>query len=74
MLDLINCLTNILHYYISILALIHQYFVGDIYLFFFGICSSLLTDSKLFCEVFQTFVILSAILLPVKSAVASVVF
>ena len=48
-------------------------FSGDIYFSLFE-SSSLLTDYKLFCEVFQTFVILSAFLLPIKSPFASAVF
>ena len=42
---------------------------------FFGISFSLATVSKLLCdEVYETFVTLSAFLLPIKSPVASAVF
>ena len=72
------------HYYTIILTLDHHKFClfsGDIYLSF-GISLSVsifsvsfVTVSKLFCdEVLETFVILSAILLPIKSPVASAVF
>ena len=49
---------------------------GDIYLpLDISLSFSILTFSKLFCgKVFETFVIPSAILLPIKSPVASAVF
>ena len=80
MVDLMYCLTNLLFFGVPLL-----YFYinlnspticclssGDIYISF-GI--SLLALSKLFYkDFFETFVILSAILLPIKSPVASAVF
>ena len=61
-----------MYYYTSLnSSIICRLFSGDIYLSF-GISISLLTSSKLFCEVFfETLVILSAILLPIKSPAAS---
>ena len=89
MVDLVYCLTSllffgipILYYYINLRSLrIFCLFSGDIYLSF-GITlsnlifsASLSTVSELFCgEVFETFVILSAILLAIKLPVASVFF
>ena len=73
----------ILYYIIIILYYISNnllsFFSGYIYLSF-GISISFFASSKLFCErnsfedFFETFVILSAILLPIKSPVASAVF
>ena len=53
---------SLLYYY----TILHSFIIsGDINLSL-GIYSSLLTAFKLFCEVFGTFVVLSAILLPNK--------
>ena len=83
MVDLMHCLTNslffdipLLHYYTSLnSSIICCLFSGDIYLSF-GVSDSSL--ASLFCEciedLFETLVILSAILLPIKPPVASAVF
>ena len=81
MVDLIHCLVDLLSFDIPLLCLCTNLnssiksclFSGDTYLSF-GISSSFLTASKLFCEVFETYVILSAILLPIKSLVPSAIF
>ena len=77
MVDLMYCLTNLLFFNIPLLyyinpnsAIICCLFSGDIYLTF-GISHSFSSVSELSCEVF---VILSAILLPIKSPVASALF
>ena len=59
-------------YYIIILILHHRLFSGDIYLFLS--LSSLVVTELFYSEVFEIFVILSAILFPIKSPVASAVF
>ena len=83
MVDLTYCLTNLLFFDIPSLyhytnfnsSIICDLFSGDIYLSL-GISISSLASS--FCECledfFVTLVILSAILLPIKSPVASAVF
>ena len=80
MVDLMYCLENLLffdiplsYYYTncnsSVICCLSS---GDIYISF---VISLLALSKLFCEdFFETLAILSAILLPIKSPVASAVF
>ena len=81
MIDLKCYLTNLLfldiallYYYTSINSSISCcIFSGNICLSF-SMSSSLLIVFKLFCEVFETFVILPAILLPTESPVASAVF
>ena len=84
MVDLVYCLQNVLffdipllYYYINLRSSIILYLSsGDMYISLgISLLFSFLTISKLFCaEVFETFVILSAILLPNKSLAASVVF
>ena len=84
---MIRCLTNLLFFNISLLycygnlnsSIICCLSSGDIYLFFgasFGLALS--TYASSFCnslvDFFETLVILSAILLPIKSPVASAVF
>ena len=73
---------SLLYYYITLRSsIIFCLFSGDIYLSL-GISlsrpifyASFVTISELFCgEVLETFVILSAILLPIEYPVASVVF
>ena len=59
-------------YYIIILILHHRLFSGDIYLSLS--LSSLFVTELFYSEVFEIFVILSAILFPIKSPVASAVF
>ena len=59
-------------YYIIILILHHRLFSGDIYLFLS--LSSLFVTELFYSEVFEIFVILSTILFPIKSPVASAVF
>ena len=80
MVDLVHYLTSLLifdiallNYYIYLRPLIICcLFSGDVYI---SLGSSFVTVSELFCgEVFATFVILSAIFLPIKSPVASAVF
>ena len=83
MVDLMHCLTNLLFFDIPLLyyytnlnsSIICCLFSGDMYLSFGASDSSL---ASLFCErledFFKTLVILSAILLPIKSPVASAVF
>ena len=86
MVDLMHCLTNLLFFDIPLLyttrnlSIICCLFSGDMYLSF-GTSISLL--ASLLCECFEDFfgcnfvetlVILSAILLPIKSPVASAVF
>ena len=82
MADLMYCLTNslffgmpLLYYYTNLKSsIICCLFFGNIYLSF-GISISFLALSKLFCkDFFETLVILSAILLPIKWPVASAVF
>ena len=84
MVDLINYLTNLLffdipllYYYvnfkptiISCLSSGDIYLSSDIYLLWSFVTVSIL----FFCEVFETFVNLLAILLPIKSPVVSAVF
>ena len=82
MVDLMHCLTNslffdipLLYYYTSLnSSIICCLFSGDMHLSFGASDSSL---ASLFCELvedfFETRVILSVILLPVKSPVASAV-
>ena len=50
--------------------------LSEVYMYqFFGICVSLLTVSELLCDEFlKNFVIVTAIMLVVKSSVASAVF
>ena len=68
---------SLLYYYINLSSsIISCLFSGDTYLYL-GISLSCLyvTVSELFCDnVFEVFVILSAILLPIKSLVASPAF
>ena len=85
MVDLMHCIINslffdipLLCYYTSLnLSIISCLFSGDMYLSF-GVSVS--SFASLFCErnfvedFFETLVILSAILLPIKSPVASAVF
>ena len=87
MVDLMYCLLNLLlfdipllHYYTNLnSSIICHLFSGDIYLSF-GIsasCSSVFKCNSLECNFFRNFetlVILSAILLPIKSPVPSAVF
>ena len=82
MVDLVYCSTDLLFLYIILLyyyinlnsSIICRVFSGDIYLFL-GVSVSLSTVSNVNCsDLFKTFVILSAILLPINSAVASAVF
>ena len=81
MVDSMHCLTDLLfsdipllYYYTNLnLSAICRLCFGDICLSF-GISYSILTASKLFYVVVETFVILSAILLPIKSPVASAIF
>ena len=81
MADLMYYRTNLLFfgtlYYIIILTLnssiICCLFSGDTYLSF-GISSSVLASSKLFCENFFETLSLSEIFLPIKSPVAFAVF
>ena len=64
-----NYYGSLLYYY----TILHSFIIsGDINLSF-GIYSSVLTAFKLFCDVFRTFVVLSAILLPNKQLVVSAV-
>ena len=77
MVDLMCCLTNLLFFSISLLYYTNFnspitccIFSGDTHLSF-GISNSFLSVFELF---FEAFVILSAILLPIKSPVASAVF
>ena len=84
MVYLVYCLTNLLFFDILLLycyinlrsSIIFCLSSGDIYLSLgISLAYSLLNISKLFCgEVFQTFTILSPILLPIKSPIASAVF
>ena len=84
MVYLVYCLINLLFFDILLLycyinlrsSIIFCLSSGDIYLSLgISLAYSLLNISKLFCgEVFQTFTILSPILLPIKSPVASAVF
>ena len=75
------CLTNLLLFNIPLsycytrlnLSIICYLFSGDVCLSF-DISYLPLTAFKLFCNVFSTFKILSVILLPIKSPVASAVF
>ena len=83
--DLVYCQTNILFfdipsYYTITLSSVHQFFLSffteDLYLSsdIFLSCTYL-TVSELFCyEIFETFDILLAILLPIKWTVASGIF
>ena len=82
MVNLMHCLTNLLFFNIPLLyhytslnsSIICCLFPGDMYLSF-GVSDSSLTS--LFCgflDFLETLVILSAILLPIKSPVASAVF
>ena len=87
MVDSVYCLENfyflIFHYYITVLILDHQQSAVlflEIYIYIFlgiSLLSSIffvsfVTVSELFCgEVLEIFVILSAILLPIKSPLAS---
>ena len=82
MVDLVYFITSLLFFDISLLyyyiiprsSIIFCVFYGDIYLSL-GISLSNPVFSASFCdEVLKTFVILSAILLPIKSPVASAVF
>ena len=81
--------THLLYYYIKIFKLRYYTIIlniilsitfylssGDIYLSLgISLSFSFVTVSELFCcEFFETFVILLAILLPIKSQVASTVF
>ena len=64
----------LLYYYTNLnSSIICCRFSGDIYLSF-GFTISLIALSKLFCEYFETVVILSVVLLPIKSPVASAAF
>ena len=84
MVDLVYCLSSLLffdipllYYYINlILSIIFCLSFGDIYLpLCIYLSCSFVTASKLFCdEGVETFENLSAILLPIKSPVASAVF
>ena len=82
MVDLVYCSTDLLflyilllYYYINLISsIICCVFSGDIYLFL-GVSVSLSTASNVNCgDLFKTFVILLAILLPINSAVASAIF
>ena len=82
MVDLMHCLTNFIFFDIPLLycyaslnsSIICCFSSGDAYLFF-GTSISLLTSSFFECVGdFEAPVILSAILLPIKSPVASAVF
>ena len=83
MVDLVHCLTNLLYldipllyYYINLRSsILFCLSFGDIYLSLgISLSCSFVTISELFCcEVFEAFVILSAISLPIKSTVAFVV-
>ena len=82
MVDLMYCLTNslffdipLLHYYASLnSSIICCYFSGDMYLSFIVSDSSLASLYGGFLDFLETLVILSAILLPIKSPVASAIF
>ena len=88
MVDWVPCLTNLvffdiplLYYYINLSAsIISCLSSGDIYLslgisFGISLSFSFVTVSEFFrCEFFETFVILLAILLPIKSPIASAAF
>ena len=78
MIDLTYCLTNLLFFYIPLSyytnlnsSIICCIFSGEIYLSFRTSFYFVLSVFELF---FAAFVILSAILLPIKSSVASAVF
>ena len=82
MAGLMHCLTNLLSsdipllYYVNLnSSIICCLFSGDIYLSFY-ISNSFSSAFELFfeCNSFGAFVILSAILLPIKSPFASAVF
>ena len=85
MVDLICCLKNLLFFDIPLLycyatrnsSIICCLFSGEMYILF-GASISLLASSFFECnfveDFFETLAILSAILLPVKSSVASAVF
>ena len=82
MVGLMYCLTSLLlldipllYYYINLSSsIICCLPSGDIYLFL-GISVLLSTASEIFCgNSFEAFIILFAILLPIKSPVASAVF
>ena len=84
MVDVVYCLINLLffdilliYYYINPRSSIFFcLFSGDKYIYLgISLPYSFVTVSELICgEVFETFVILSANLLPIKSPVASAVF
>ena len=89
MVNLMCCLTNLLFFDIPLLycytnlnsSIICCLSSGDMYLSFFSASISLLAPSFFGCnsvehakDFFDAFFILSAILLPIKSPVASVVF
>ena len=84
MVDFVYYLTNLLFSYIPLLyyyinlrsSIIFCLSSGDIYLSFgISLSRSFLIISELFCgKLLETFVILLAILLPIKSPVASAVF
>ena len=84
MVDLVYCLINflffdfqLLYYYINLRSLIIFYLsCGDIYLSL-GIsllCSFVAVSELFFSKIFETFVILSVLFLPIKSPVASILF
>ena len=81
MVDLMHCRINLLFFAIPfylyiILILIHPYLLPFFWAIYLSLSFSisLLTSSTFFCEDFETLVILSAILLPIKSPGAFAVF
>ena len=84
MVDLVYCQTNLLffdipllYYYINLRSsIIFCFSSGDTYLSLsISLSYSFVTVSELFCcNTFEIFVILSAILLPIKSPIASAIF
>ena len=84
MVDLVYCLTNssffniwFLYYYVNLRSLISEdiYLSSGIFLSILVFSVSLSTAPELFCDkVFDTYWILSTILLPIKSPLASAAF
>ena len=82
MVDLMYCVTSLLFFDIPLLryyanldsSIVSCLFSGDIYLSFGISISSSFCECNSLGEFFETLVTLSAILLPIKSLVASAVF
>ena len=85
MVYLMHCLTDFQFFYIPVLycytnlnsSILCCLSFGDMYLFLglaFSTSSSVWLFCNYFADFFETFVILSAVLLPIKSPVASAVF